>query len=128
MKSEYFVCIITHGDLADSLRGAVSQLGVLSLPVHCFSNKKKSMKIIEQEIQNLITEHNPQNGIVFVDFMGGSCWLSANRLKKERKDLAVLSGVNLPMLLSFFMNYQRLDWPELLLKIVEDAKKGIVKR
>ena len=128
MKAEYLVCIITHGDLASSLTGAVKQLGALSFPVNSFSNKEKSMEDIEDEIITLIRAQDPSKIIIFVDFMGGSCWLSANRLKKDFKDISVFSGVNLPMLLSFFMYYQSLSGSELLQKIVEDAKKGIVKR
>ena len=42
--------------------------------------------------------------VVFTDLPGGSCPLAARRLPRERPGLAVVIGVNLPMLLEFVMH------------------------
>jgi mannose/fructose-specific phosphotransferase system component IIA len=52
----------------------------------------------------------------------------ANRIKRNSKDIAVIGGVNLPMLVSYHINYNRLHWNDLLDKVVLDSNKGIVKR
>ena len=128
MKSGYLTCLITHGDLAVSLKGAISKLVALPAPLYCFSNQENTLETIEQDIQTLIKENSPEKVVLFVDLIGGSCWLSANRIKRGNQDIAVLGGINLPMLLSFFLNYQRLDWEDFLEKIIDDAKKGILRQ
>ncbi len=127
MSREYLILLVTHGDLAFSLKGAMSKLTALSVPLYCFSNQEKSLQTIENEIEEIIRETGAKRVILFVDLLGGSCWMSARRIKRAHTERAVLGGVNLPMLLSFFLNYEKLAWEDLLDKIIEDGKKGIVR-
>lgn len=83
---------------------------------------------IEEAITRQIETEKPEKVAIFVDLVGGSCWISANRIKHGNKDIAVIGGVNVPMLVSYFINYERLQWQDLLNKITEDARKGILCR
>ncbi len=122
----YLSCIITHGSLACSLKEVSENLGVPSKELMCFSNQETDLESIEASIQKLITQNKPQNIILFVDLMGGSCWVSANRIKHNQANVTIISGVNVPMLVSFFVNVKRLPWSELMAKIELDAKRGVV--
>ena len=118
--------IITHGRLAHALQKVISNL-ISPAPVfHCFSNQESSFETIESEILGLIESEQPSHAIIFVDLMGGSCWLSANRIRQQANMVSFATGVNVPMLVSYCMNYQRLPWDELMMKIEEDAKKGVL--
>lgn len=121
-------CLITHGTLACSLKQVTEKLIKPAADIHCFSNQEVALEEIEERIKALVRETKPQRLIVFVDLVGGSCWLSANRLKQEFPDMVVLGGVNVPMLVSFHMNLSRLGWEELIEKIIIDAKKGVLHR
>ena len=127
MKDAYLVCIITHGDLACALKAAAEKLAIPTTELFCFSNQEKTLEKIEAEITALVQRRRPQKILILVDLVGGSCWFSANRLKRNYSDIALIGGVNIPMLVSFFTNARRLDWPGLLEKITTDAKKGIVR-
>jgi mannose/fructose-specific phosphotransferase system component IIA len=128
MSKNYFTAIITHGDLAESLQQVTKQLIVSATKVFYYSNKKLSLEEIEKEIEKKREGLKPEKTVFFVDLVGGSCWILANRIKKNSSDIAVLGGVNLPMLISYHLNYNRLKWNELMEKIVSDGNKGIVKR
>ena len=124
--SNYLACVITHGALAGSLKAVVEKLVAQAPELHCFSNQESDIEAIGSAIQDLVENRKPDKIIIFVDLMGGSCWLSANRLKHFDENITIAAGVNLPMLVSYCVNYERLKWPELLIKIEADAQKGII--
>ena len=128
MTVNYLTCIITHGNLACSIRKAAEHLTAPAEEVFCFSNQETVLEEIEASIAALASEKKPDRIVLFVDMFGGSCWIAANRIKHNLKKTTIVSGVNIPMLVSYFINYQRLDGEALLEKIVSDAKKGIVIR
>ena len=128
MKTDFLICLFTHGNLACALKSVSEKLGVLTTNFYCFSNQEKSIEKIEEEIYLLIENTTPKNILIFIDLVGGSCWVSANRLKRENNNIDIIGGVNVPMLVSFFTNSQRMDWNSLLEKVISDGKKGILGR
>ena len=128
MSKNYFTAIITHGDLAKSMEQVTKHLIVSATEVFYYSNKELSLEDIEREIENERERIQPEKSVFFVDLVGGSCWILASRIKKNSTHIAVLGGVNMPMLVSYHLNYNRLEWNALLDKIVLDGNKGIVKR
>lgn len=128
MSKNYYTAIITHGDLARSMEQITKHLIVSATQVFYYSNQKYTLDEIEKEIDIEIKRIQPEKSVFFVDLVGGSCWILANRIKKNSDDIAVLGGVNMPMLVSYHLNYNRLEWHALLDKIISDGNKGIVKR
>lgn len=128
MSKNYLSFVITHGALACSFKDVVEKLIIPATSLICYSNKKWTLEKIEIDIQTLIDEQKPDKVVIFTDLMGGSCWISANRIKKTDQNITVIGGVNVPMLVSYFINYERLEWPELIEKISADAIKGVVVR
>ncbi|MEJ2052551.1 MAG: hypothetical protein P8X42_01410 [Calditrichaceae bacterium] len=128
MTRNYFTAIITHGDLARSLIQVTKQLIVPATRIFSYSNKEQTLEEIETDIREEQNRNTPEKTVLFVDLVGGSCWILANRIKRNSKDIAVIGGVNLPMLVSYHINYNRLHWNDLLDKVVLDSNKGIVKR
>jgi len=121
-----YVCIIlTHGDLAFQLYEVTQKFLALDIPVYLYSNKKDSIETIVQDAAAKLKETRPEHVIIFVDLVGGSCWRAAAGIKKEYENVALLGGVNLPALVSLATNINRLEWPQLLVKIEEDAVKAI---
>ena len=126
--TKYLNCLITHGDMAKSMKLVVEKLVGQESNLYCFSNQTSGFEEIEAKISELAAEQYPTKIIIFVDLMGGSCWVASNRLKHKFSNLTIAAGVNIPMLVSYFINIERLEWPELMEKISADAKKGVVVR
>ncbi|HGY54092.1 MAG TPA: hypothetical protein ENK44_00180 [Caldithrix abyssi] len=127
MSKNYYACVITHGTLAQCLKKISEKLVAPSVEVKAFTNMELSLEEIEHRIWEDVNKQNPEKIIVFVDLAGGSCWLLANRIKMKRDNITVIGGVNVPLIVSFQMHVDRMDWDNLVSKIIEDGKKGIFK-
>jgi PTS system N-acetylgalactosamine-specific IIA component len=94
--------VISHGDLASGMVSAVQQItgrGDLLIPV---SNSRMSASEMEATLRELLDRTGAR--VIFTDLPAGSCNFVACRLLKERRDLVVVTGVNLPTLLHFAMH------------------------
>ena len=128
MSPSHYVAIITHGNLGCEIKQVIEKLVHPLDHVHCFSNQVDSLDILEQKILTAVSKCKPEHVLLIADLMGGSCWLLANRLKRNIPEAAVIAGINIPLIISYHMNHENLEWDELITKIIEDAKKGIVVR
>lgn len=90
--------VVSHGNLAaalvDAVREITGQNGVL-VPV---SNAGCSRETLRERLAGVVG-----NGpaLVFVDLPAGSCLQAAVLELRERLDVRIVAGVNLPMLLDF---------------------------
>ena len=80
--------------------------------------------------QNVLAETLTQKGfrdgtVIFVDLARGSCWVAVEKMRRERKNVYLISGVNLPMLLRFFYKRDTLDLPILFQNVREGGLDGI---
>lgn len=122
---DYFCLIISHGDLASELYNVTQKLLPIDIPVHLYSNKKESIENIVDDADKKIKESNPEKILIFVDLVGGSCWHAAMGLKRIHDNVAIIGGVNIPVLVSFATNMEHLSWSGLLDKLQADAVKAI---
>jgi mannose/fructose-specific phosphotransferase system component IIA len=128
MSVSHFVAIITHGHLACEAKKVSDKLINPLDHVHCYSNEAESLEVLEEKIIKAIRKKNPQHILLISDLMGGSCWLLANRIKHHIPGATVLSGLNIPLLISYNINHEKMEWDELIRKIEEYGKKGIAIR
>lgn len=90
--------IISHAELAAALAGAVRTISGVADALQAVSNEGCDPKALAQRIEEAIGE---RPAVLFVDLPGGSCLSSAIRLSRGRAERAVVTGVNLAMLLDF---------------------------
>jgi mannose/fructose-specific phosphotransferase system component IIA len=115
--------IVTHAQLGAELLNAAGRiLGPLENST-ALSNDQLEIRILE----GLITRELSTTGetFLFSDFVGSSCQLAARRVAATHDRCRTLTGVNLPMLLSFFTKRGKIPADELLQVVREAGCRGI---
>jgi mannose/fructose-specific phosphotransferase system component IIA len=119
--------IIGHGTFAEAmLKTAVQIVGKQPL-VEIVSNTGLSGTLLNKKIQKAVQHDASQESIIFVDLPGGSCTISCYNLLKNMKNLNVICGINLPILIEFFMLREKYTAQELVPILIMKGKENIFK-
>ena len=118
--------IICHRLLAFELVNAVQKILGHTEYVYAFSNDNLAPQIIYENIIDVIKKNNANKIIAMVDLRGGSCWTVAKMITREFPQMKVISGVNVPMLISFLTKRDKLSFEELPEVLNTDAHRGIL--
>ncbi len=115
--------VIGHGAVAEGLVDAVRRIsGVDDGVLVAISNEGLSPDRLADEVGRHLGE-GPV--VLFTDLPSGSCSVAARRLCRGRSDLAVIGGVNLPLLLDF-VTHRHLPLRELVARSADRGRAGIV--
>ena len=90
--------IVSHAAVAQALLSAVAAITGVSDALVAVSNDGCDSGALVARLARAIGD---KPAVLFVDLPGGSCLTSAVRLAKGKSDVAVITGVNLAMLLDF---------------------------
>ena len=120
--------IITHAQLAQALISAAVQIAGPQEELSAVSNAGLSNEQLAQKLRENIRETQPV--VIFTDFLGGSAYATARQVvetckNQGRADCAAVTGVNLPMLLSFITKRHKLPFGELIETLRNDGHRGI---
>jgi mannose/fructose-specific phosphotransferase system component IIA len=97
--------VVGHGSMAAGLVEAVRMItGIEAGALVPISNRGKSPEALAAELQEAVGD-GP--AIIFTDLPAGSCCMVARRMCKACAGVAVVSSVNLPLLIEFAMNRER---------------------
>jgi PTS system mannose-specific IIA component len=118
--------IIGHGDFARTMLETAERIVGKQENVEVISNLKLSCEILCGQIKEII-ETNGANQIIFVDLPGGSCAISCLNMMKSNKSVKVLCGVNLPMLIEFFLLRDKYAVDELVPLLIKKGRDNIIK-
>lgn len=118
--------IITHEQIAIYLQRASENILGEQKNLFPYTNLEDSLPVLAQKITQNIEDLKPDHIICFVDLAGGSCWNLAKMIQKQYKNVSIISGVNLPMLVSYFTNLNEIPFEELIKKVVKDGSRGII--
>ena len=114
--------VVAHGELAAGLVDAVRNIaGVSPDALVAISNHGLGRDELRAAIEGALSD---ERSIIFTDLARGSCHLAALQVTRERQDVPVLTGVNLPMLLDFVFN-RRLGFQELVPRLTERGRAAI---
>jgi mannose/fructose-specific phosphotransferase system component IIA len=114
--------ILTHGHLGEMLMEAVEKVLGPQSDVIVLSNEDCTLEEMKFNVENRLG-NGP--GLLFVDFCGGSPYVACKSLREIHPHYAVISGVNLPMLFSFFTKRAQHSFSELLEVVKADGLRGI---
>jgi mannose/fructose-specific phosphotransferase system component IIA len=114
--------VVGHGDMAHGLVDAVRRIaGDAAAGLAAVSNEGKGPDVLRSEV-DAAAGRGP--AIVFVDIQSGSCGLAAAYACRGSVGRAVISGVNLPMLLDFVF-HREIALEPLVARLVDRGRAAI---
>ncbi len=119
--------LVTHGKFGrEILKTAEGILGTQA-QVAFLSNDGLGLPELRGKIAREIKRLPASAGtILFVDFLGGSCSNACKVLQASGDPVRVIAGINLPMLLDFFMYREQYSLEALTALLLEAGKRNIV--
>jgi len=96
--SELRGVIVSHAAVAQALVAAVKAITGIDGALTPVSNEGCGTEALAERLSQAVGQ-GP--AVLFVDLPGGSCLTSSARYAKQHADIAVVTGVNLAMLLDF---------------------------
>lgn len=94
--------VVTHGRLAEEFIATAHKIYGGFKGVYAVSNEDKSPQTLASDVDAIIDSGGPDDSfVILVDFLGGSCGHATLSVERRRRNVRVVSGVNLPMLLAF---------------------------
>lgn len=118
--------IISHGNLGRELIKVVSGIVESEVEIDFLGVKwDESGGDVIKELKNYINKYNGHKIIIFTDMFGGSPTnISLNYVNK--KNIEIISGVNLPALLKYYTYSKKpIDFRKLISLIKQEAIEGI---
>lgn len=118
--------IIGHSDFGEAMIKTAEQIVGEQPHINVVSNKGCSCEMLCEKIARLIESNKEQEIIIFLDLPGGSCTISCYKLMKDEGDLNIICGVNLPMLIEFFMLRDKHRAKELIPILLKKGRDNII--
>ncbi|TYB30422.1 MAG: hypothetical protein FXF47_09325 [Candidatus Mcinerneyibacterium aminivorans] len=115
--------ILTHGDLAESLVKTVNM--IMGEHVELYSipfNFEEGIELFEKRFEEFIMKNQDEEIVIFTDLFGGSC-LATARKYLDRKNVHVITNVNLSELIYFSSMKDKLPVKKLINGIVKSGKQ-----
>jgi mannose/fructose-specific phosphotransferase system component IIA len=114
--------VVAHGEMARGMVTAVVRIaGIPEEVLVPVSNEGRG----PDELKDTILERiGDEPAVIFTDLAAGSCTLAARMSCLDRGRMAVVAGVNLPMLLEFVF-HRELPLSELLPRLEQKGQDGI---
>lgn len=116
--------MVMHADLAGALLRAAEKVYGPIEGVQVLSNGELSREQLEQAIEREV-QGWIGGGVLFTDFWGGSCHTCGASAARRHGEVAILTGVNLPMLLDYLHNRDRLPLGELVERLQQKGRDSI---
>jgi len=117
--------VITHGNIGKELVAVVEMIMGPVEGLDAMTNHGKSTDDMVNEINNWLKDNPSDSSLIMVDDYGGSCAVAAQLAFGQRDDLAIISGVNLAMLLGFVTWRDNTDLEDIVVKLVSKGREAI---
>jgi PTS system mannose-specific IIA component len=118
--------IVAHGDLAQCMMDAVQGILGKQTGWKAISNSALGLKELLDAVGRAVAElGDDQDVVVFTDMPGGSCHHACQEFAKGQGVVRTVTGLNLMMLLEFFVKRDRSTLRELLSLVQERGRDSV---
>ena len=94
--------------------------------VYSLSNEDKTPQTLAEEIEHIMDHTGPDDAfILLVDFLYGSCGHATLAVERNHRNVRVVSGVNLPMLLAFLNKRNEIPFERLPSELAARGRESI---
>lgn len=120
------IILASHGDLAKGMKDTLGMIiGDVSM-VEAFSSYRNEEVNVRETVEKIVREKYIEADIfIFTDILGGSVNTEMMSLIKEYPKIHVISGMNLPIIISVATQANEIS-ESLLQQIIEESQQGIV--
>lgn len=122
------IIVAGHGQFASGLTSAAKLL-MGEVPIHAIDFSGDRVDLLEQQFTRALEDLSPCDSILILcDLAGGTPFRTAVTLTNERKNVRVLYGVNLNLLLELCMDFndpQPSDLETLVRQLVDLGKEQV---
>ncbi|MFW2501070.1 PTS sugar transporter subunit IIA [Clostridium diolis] len=120
------IILASHGDLAKGMKDTLGMIiGDVSM-VEAFSSYRNEEVNVRETVEKIVREKYIEADIfIFTDILGGSVNTEMMSLIKEYPKIHVISGMNLPIIISVAIQANEIS-ESLLQQIIEESQHGIV--
>jgi mannose/fructose-specific phosphotransferase system component IIA len=118
--------VVTHGRLgAELIATARKILGEFS-GVYAVSNEDKTPQTLTDEIEAIMEHAAAEDAfILLVDFLYGSCGHATLAVERRHRNVSVVSGVNLPIVLAFLNKRNEVNFERLASELASRGRDSI---
>ncbi|RMG64561.1 MAG: hypothetical protein D6715_09565 [Calditrichaeota bacterium] len=120
-----YAVLICHGQLAQELASTAQGIVGPQEALFAFSNSRVDAAVLKGHVQELLDRLAPDRPVLLVDLWGGSCWRIGMQICHQNPGVELVSGVNLPMLVTFLSYRSKMGYAELVEKLIQDGRKSI---
>lgn len=117
--------VVTHGRLAEELVRTAELIVGPGSGLHAVSGSDLCDEEVIGGIRGIVAGREGAPVLVFVDYFGGSCCINSVRAVEGEEGVKVLSGVNLPVLLSFATKRGTMPFEELVDHLVRRGRESV---
>lgn len=118
--------LVGHADFARSLLSVAEVIVGPVKDIPCLSNDGRSPDQLATDIRAEL-ERLGLPLLLLVDVTNGSCFAAARRATRGRSGAHLLTGVNLPLLLTFLQCRDRMAAEELVTHVLDRGRAGLAR-
>lgn len=122
------IILASHGEFAEGIHQSGSMIfGEQANVKPCILKPSEGPQDIRKKMEDAIASFDQQDEILFlVDLWGGTPFNQASALKDEHESWAIVTGLNLPMLIEAYASRMSMDTAhEIAMHIAKTAKEGV---
>ncbi len=117
--------VVTHGKLAEELVRTVELILGKQEDLHAVPAGELCDEDIVRAVREILGARGGARALVFVDYFGGSGCVNCVRAVERMEGIKILSGVNLPILLSFATKRGTMPYEEMVDHLVRRGRESV---
>lgn len=119
------IILASHGEFAQGLKQTATMIIGDSVPIHALSAFRDEDESILVQIKKLLATIDPEETYILTDILGGSVNNDMLTIIKEYEGLQLITGMNLPLVISIATYSGKINESELE-RLIEESQQSVI--